>query len=180
MLPRRRELFLTDILLVQIQAISYAHDSNIFHGRVPVIWPWMYQPFGGHAPPWPYEAQLHTFKTHTYPLDAVSATFTIIHSTLPRFPVRDSMASSYLSYVNADKCLFPQCRVRSMQATQLSNPMSRALNHGRESNCLPHDLFRGASKASEVIYRGLDAFSRSRIAPRVLYTFSSTLAALAH
>lgn len=62
LLPRLRERLLSGMLWVQIQAMFYAHDFHVFHGYVLVIRPWTAQPFGGHAPPWAYKAQLWSMQ----------------------------------------------------------------------------------------------------------------------
>ena len=62
LLPRWRELFLSGILWVQIQAMFYAHDFHLYHGHVPLARPWTAQPIGGRAPMWAYRAQAWSMR----------------------------------------------------------------------------------------------------------------------
>ena len=32
--------------------IYYAHDFSLNYGRLPIMWPWVNQPFGGRPPAW--------------------------------------------------------------------------------------------------------------------------------
>jgi hypothetical protein len=40
------------MLWVQLQTIFFARDFYVYHGYVPVTWPWIAQPFDGRPPAW--------------------------------------------------------------------------------------------------------------------------------
>lgn len=50
--PSWRNRLLDAMLWFQLHAIFAAHDFHIYHGRIPITWLWMYQPFGGDPPEW--------------------------------------------------------------------------------------------------------------------------------
>lgn len=58
--PRWRGRLLSLMLWCQLQAIFYAHDFYMYHGYVPVTWPWITQPFGGRPPAWAKRLQLRS------------------------------------------------------------------------------------------------------------------------
>jgi hypothetical protein len=59
-LPSWRDKLLRLMLSIQLQAIFFAHDFHVYHGRVPVTWLWMYQPFGERPPAWAKRLQLQS------------------------------------------------------------------------------------------------------------------------
>lgn len=47
-------------LRIQLLAIFASHDLFVYHGYIPVTWPWMYQPWGGRPPVWAKWLQLRS------------------------------------------------------------------------------------------------------------------------
>jgi hypothetical protein len=58
--PSSRDWLLGLMLRIQLQTIFFAHRFHVYHGYVPVTWPWMYQPFGGRPPTWAKRLQLNS------------------------------------------------------------------------------------------------------------------------
>lgn len=50
--PSLRNRLLDLTLWFQMHTMFAAHDFHIYHGRIPINWLWMYQPFGGDPPEW--------------------------------------------------------------------------------------------------------------------------------
>lgn len=59
-IPSWREQLLNPMLWMQLQTIYFSHDFHVYHGRIPVTWPWLAQPFGGRAPAWAEHLQLQS------------------------------------------------------------------------------------------------------------------------
>jgi hypothetical protein len=58
--PSWRNGLLSLMLWIQLQTIFQAHDFHMYHGYIPVTWPWMCQPFGGRPPVWAKRLQLQS------------------------------------------------------------------------------------------------------------------------
>ncbi|KAF2434150.1 hypothetical protein EJ08DRAFT_646604 [Tothia fuscella] len=59
-LPLWRTKLLNLMLSIQLQAIFFTHDFHVYHGYIPVTWPWISQPFGGRPPAWAKRLQLQS------------------------------------------------------------------------------------------------------------------------
>lgn len=60
LLPFWRNALLGLILHVQLRTIFAYHGVHLYHGYIPVTWPWIAQPFGGRPPAWAQRAQLQS------------------------------------------------------------------------------------------------------------------------
>jgi hypothetical protein len=60
-MPLWRNALLRFMLWIQLQVIFLAHDFHVYHDYVPVIWPWILQPFGGQPPDWARQLQMQSF-----------------------------------------------------------------------------------------------------------------------
>lgn len=58
LMPAWRDWLLNAILQVQLQAIFFSHDFNVYHGYFPATWPWVRQPWGGRPPNWARSLQI--------------------------------------------------------------------------------------------------------------------------
>lgn len=48
------------MLRIQLLNIFAYHGVHIYHGHIPVTWPWTAQPFGGQPPDWASRAQVQS------------------------------------------------------------------------------------------------------------------------
>lgn len=60
LMPAWRNWLLNLVLQLQLQVILFSHDFNVYHGYIPVTWPWIHQPWGGRPPIWARRMQIRS------------------------------------------------------------------------------------------------------------------------
>lgn len=55
-----KEWLLSLMLWIQLRAIVHSHNFRMYHGYLPVTWPWIAQPFGGRPPVWVKRLELQS------------------------------------------------------------------------------------------------------------------------